>query len=379
MIYLDYNATTPVDPEVLDAMLPYLRYQFGNPSSAHSYGARAKEAIEKARGQVARLLGCSPDEIIFTGSGSESDNHAIKGTAFAFREKGNHIITSMVEHPAVINTCRSLEKNGYRVTYLPVDSFGMVDPGAVRKAITKQTILITIMHANNEVGTIQPIEEIGEIAKSSGITFHSDAAQTAGKIPVMVESLKVDLLTIAGHKFYAPKGVGALFIRQGLWIEPLIHGAGHEHARRAGTENVPGIVGIGKAAEMASATIGESAQRISKMRDRLHRGIQDRLQEVKLNGHPAMRLPNTLNLSFRGLDAASLLERASEVAASLGSACHDTSRELSPVLKAMGIAEQYGFGAVRFSLGRFTSEEEIEKAVDIVAESAAAAQSKGGR
>jgi cysteine desulfurase len=368
LIYLDYNATTPVDPEVLDAMLPYLRDRFGNPSSAHPYGVRAKEAVEEARGQVAELLGCSPDEIIFTGGGSESDNHALKGAAYALRDKGNHIITSLVEHPAVLNTCKSLERNGCRVTYLPVDSFGMVDPRDVRNAITKQTILITIMHANNEVGTIEPIEQIGGIARSRGILFHTDAAQSVGKIPVRVEDLNADLLTVAGHKFYAPKGVGALFIRRGLSIEPLIHGAGHEKARRAGTENVAGIVGIGKAAEIASSTMDESSRRILALRERLHRGIIKRVQDVKLNGHPEKRLPNTLNLSFRGLDGASFLERMSEVAASLGSACHDTSRELSPVLEAMGVGEEYGFGAVRFSLGRFTTEEEIERAVEIIAE-----------
>ena len=370
MIYLDYNATTPIDPEVLEAMLPYLRDRFGNPSSAHTYGVQAKRAVEKARGQMAQLLGCSPEEIVFTGGGSESDNHAIKGVAYALREKGDHIIASQIEHPAVLNTCRFLERSGYRVTYLPVDSTGMVDPQGVRNALTNQTILITIMHANNEVGTIQPIEQIGELARSRGILFHTDAAQSVGKIPARVDALNVDLLTVAGHKLYAPKGVGALYIRRGLSIEPLIHGAGHENARRAGTENVSGIVGMGKAAERASATMEESAQSIRKLRDRLHKGIADRMLDVKLNGHPEMRLPNTLNLSFPGLDGASLLERMSEIAASLGSACHDTSRELSPVLKAMGVGEEYGFGAIRFSLGRFTTEEEIEKAVEIIARKA---------
>jgi len=370
VIYLDYNATTPIDPEVLEAMLPYLRDRFGNPSSAHTYGVQAKRAVEKARGQMAQLLGCSPEEIVFTGGGSESDNHAIKGVAYALREKGDHIIASQIEHPAVLNTCRFLERSGYRVTYLPVDSTGMVDPQGVRNALTNQTILITIMHANNEVGTIQPIEQIGELARSRGILFHTDAAQSVGKIPARVDALNVDLLTVAGHKLYAPKGVGALYIRRGLSIEPLIHGAGHENARRAGTENVSGIVGMGKAAERASATMEESAQSIRKLRDRLHKGIADRMLDVKLNGHPEMRLPNTLNLSFPGLDGASLLERMSEIAASLGSACHDTSRELSPVLKAMGVGEEYGFGAIRFSLGRFTTEEEIEKAVEIIARKA---------
>jgi len=370
VIYLDYNATTPIDPVVLEAMLPYLRDRFGNPSSAHPYGVQAKRAVELAREQVAELLGCSPEEIVFSGGGSESDNHAIKGAAYASRGKGNHIITSMVEHPAVLNTCGFLERSGYRVTYLPVDSSGMVDPQDVLNALTNQTILITIMHANNEVGTIQPIEQIGELAKSRGILFHTDAAQSVGKIPVRLDALNADLLTVAGHKLYAPKGVGALFIRRGLSIEPLIHGAGHENARRAGTENVSGIVGIGKAAEIASATMEESARSVRKLRDRLHKGIADHMQDVKLNGHAEMRLPNTLNLSFRGLDGASLLERMSGIAASLGSACHDTSRELSPVLKAMGVGEEYGFGAVRFSLGRFTTEEEIEKAVEIIAKNA---------
>ena len=372
MIYLDYNATTPVDPAVVEAMLPYLREHFGNPSSGHLYGEENRKAVERSREQVAGLLGCFVDEIVFTGGGSESDNHAIKGVAYSFRTKGNHIITSQVEHPAVLNTCRFLEKNGYGVTYVPVDSFGMVDPEDVKDAITDETILITIMHANNEVGTIEPIERIGEIARSRGILFHTDAAQSVGKIPAKVNDLGVDLLTVAGHKFYAPKGVGALFIRRGLRIEPLIHGAGHEGARRAGTENVPGIVGIGKAAEIASVTIAESSRRICELRERLYQGIREKMKDVKLNGHTEQRLPNTLNLSFRGLDGTALLEHAAEIGASLGSACHDKAREMSPVLRAMGVEEDFGFGAVRFSLGRFTTEQEIDRAITIITKSAGA-------
>jgi cysteine desulfurase len=370
MIYLDYNATTPIDPAVVEATLPYLREHFGNPSSGHLYGEETRKAVEMAREQLAGLLGCFADEIVFTGGGSESDNHAIKGVAYMFRTKGNHIITSQVEHPAVLNTCRFLERNGYRVTYVRVDSFGMVDPEDVKDAITDETILITVMHANNEVGTIEPIEQIGEITRSRGILFHTDAAQSVGKIPVKVTDLGVDLLTVAGHKFYAPKGVGALYIRRGLRIEPLIHGAGHEGARRAGTENVPGIVGIGKAAEIASMTIPESSRHMLGLRERLYQGIREKVKDVKLNGHTEQRLPNTLNLSFRGLDGTVLLEQAAEIGASLGSACHDKTREMSPVLNAMGVEEDFGFGAVRFSLGRFTTEQEVDRAIKIITKSA---------
>lgn len=365
MIYLDYNATTPIDPEVVEAMDPYLRMHFGNPSSGHRFGAKAKTAVEKARGQLAELLGCSEREVVFTGGGSESDNLAVKGIAHTYRYRGNHIITSEIEHPAVINTCKFLERNGYEITYLPVDSYGMVRTDEVRSAITEETILITIMHANNEVGTIQPIEEIGEIAREKGVIFHTDAAQSVGKIPVKVKELKADLLTVAGHKFYASKGVGALYILKGLKIEPLIHGAGHEKGMRAGTENVAGIVGLGKAAEVASATMQNTYSRVFDLRERLYKKLTENIKAVKLNGHPERRLPNTLNISFRGVDGATLLESMEEVAASLGSACHDKARELSPVLRAMGVGEDFGFGAIRFSLGKWNTVDEIDRTFEM--------------
>ncbi|MCL5996597.1 MAG: cysteine desulfurase, partial [Chloroflexi bacterium] len=261
-IYLDYNATTPVDPAVLDAMLPYLKGEFGNPSSSHAYGARAHAAVEEARASLAALLGCSPDEVVFTGCASESDNMAIKGIAEAHRDRGDHIITSQVEHPAVLATCRYLERHGYRVTYLPVDSQGSVDPDDVSRAITSRTLLITVMHANNEMGTVQPIAAIGRVARAHGIPFHTDAAQSVGKIPARMDELAVDLLTVAGHKFYAPKGVGALYIRRGTRLESLIHGAGHEGGRRAGTENVANVVGLGEASRIAARSLGEAGERL---------------------------------------------------------------------------------------------------------------------
>ncbi|MBP1699232.1 MAG: cysteine desulfurase, partial [Deltaproteobacteria bacterium] len=296
-IYLDFNASTPIAPEVADAMKPFLSQHFGNPSSQHWAGIPAKEAVERARQQVAELLECSPDEIVFTSGGSESNNHAIKGVFFALREKGTHVITTQIEHPAVINPCRFLEKFGAEVTFVPVDRHGEVDPQDIQKAITPRTILITVMHANNEVGTIQPIEEISKIARERGIVFHTDAAQSVGKIVTKVDDLTVDLLSIAGHKVYAPKGIGALYIRKGTPIEPLIHGAGHELGRRAGTENVLLIVGLGKACEVAKRYVDDD--RICTMRDRFWKLLQDNFGEkVVLNGHPLHRLPNTLNVSF---------------------------------------------------------------------------------
>ncbi|MEW5814812.1 MAG: cysteine desulfurase family protein [Spirochaetota bacterium] len=365
MIYLDYNATTPIDPDVVEAMLPYLREHFGNPSSGHRFGVETRNAVEKAREQLAELLGCRSQEVVFTGGGSESDNLAIKGIAYTCKGKGNHIITSKIEHPAVSNTCKFLERNGYTVSYLPVDACGMVQTDDVRNAIRKETILITIMHANNEVGTIQPLKEIGELARDKRIIFHTDAAQSAGKIPVSVKELNIDLLTVAGHKFYAPKGVGALYIRNGINIEPLIHGAQHEEGRRAGTENVAGIVGLGRAAEIASFSMEKTYSLVLDLRDRLYKNLIENIEDVKLNGHPHKRLPNTLNLSFRGVDGAALLKHVEEVAASLGSACHDKTRELSPVLQAMGVGEDFGFGAIRFSLGKWNTAVEIDRTVEI--------------
>ncbi len=364
-IYLDFNASTPIAPEVAEAMKPFLSQHFGNPSSQHWAGIPAKEAVEHARQQVADLLQCSPGEIVFTSGGSESNNHAIKGVFFTLREKGNHIITTQIEHPAVINPCRFLEKLGAEVTYIPVDQYGSVDPHDIQRAITPRTILITVMHANNEVGTIQPIEEISKIAKKRGIVFHTDAAQSVGKIATKVDQLGVDLLSIAGHKVYAPKGIGALYIRKGIPIEPLIHGAGHESGRRAGTENVLLIVGLGKACEIAKQYIGDD--RICTMRDRFWKLLQDDFGEkVVLNGHPVYRLPNTLNVSFVGKAGGEILSRLDGVAASTGAACHSGSVELSPVLKAMGISPEVGMGAIRFSLGRTTTIQELERVVHLL-------------
>ena len=364
-IYLDFNASTPIAPEVAEAMKPFLSQHFGNPSSQHWAGIPAKEAVEHARQQVAELLQCSPGEIVFTSGGSESNNHAIKGVFFTLREKGNHIITTQIEHPAVINPCRFLEKLGAEVTFVPVDRYGRVDPQDIQKAITPRTILITVMHANNEVGTIQPIEEISKIARERGIVFHTDAAQSVGKIVTKVDDLRVDLLSIAGHKVYAPKGIGALYIRKGTPIEPLIHGAGHESGRRAGTENVLLVVGLGKACEIAKGHLNDD--RILDLRNRFWKLLQDNFGEkVVLNGHPVHRLPNTLNVSFVGKAGGEILSRLDGVAASTGAACHSGSVELSPVLKAMGISPEVGMGAIRFSLGRTTTIQELERAVQLL-------------
>ncbi len=372
-IYLDYNATTPIDPAVREAMLPYLDEYFGNPSTTHAYGQPVKEAVEHARQQVASLIGATPEEVIFTSGGSESDNHAIIGTALANSHKGKHIITMRIEHPAVLNTCRYLEERlGFKVTYLPVDKYGLVDPEDIRRAITGETILITIMHANNEVGTIEPIAEIGEIARERGILFHTDAAQSCGKITVDVNELKVDLLTIAGHKLYAPKGIGALFIRKGVQIDSLIHGAGQEKGRRAGTENVPYMVGLGKACELARQALSEYGTKVKGLRDRLYQRIVDGLgkDKVHLNGHPERRLPNTLNISIRGIVGDELLSRIPEFAASTGAACHAGSTEPSSVLLEMGLSRELALGALRLTLGRWSTQEEIDTAAKLIVEQA---------
>jgi len=359
-IYLDFNASTPIAPEVAEAMKPFLSQHFGNPSSQHWAGIPAKEAVEHARKQVAELLQCSPEEIVFTSGGSESNNHAIQGVFFALREKGNHIVTTQIEHPAVLNPCRFLEKLGAEATYVPVDRYGSVDPDDIRRAVAPRTILITVMHANNEVGTIQPLEEISKIAKERGVIFHTDAAQSVGKIATKVDELSVDLLSIAGHKVYAPKGIGALYIRKGTPIEPLMHGAGHESGRRAGTENVLLIVGLGKACEIAKRYLSDDS--IRNLRDHFWKLLQDNFgEQVVLNGHPVNRLPNTLNVSFVGKAGGEILARLEGVAASTGSACHAGSVELSPVLKAMGISIEVGMGAIRFSLGRTTTIQELER------------------
>ncbi|MBJ6750054.1 cysteine desulfurase family protein [Geomonas anaerohicana] len=367
-IYLDYNATTPVDPAVVDELLPFLTTHFGNPSSNHPYGRTGKEAVELARGRVAAALGCTPGEVIFTSGGTESDNQALIGTAFANRERGNHIITSAVEHPAVLKPLRWLEEQGFAVTYLPVDGAGMVDPDQVRRAITAQTILVSIMHANNEVGSIQPLSEISTITRERGVLLHSDAAQSVGKVPTLVAQLGVDLLTVAGHKLYAPKGVGALYIRNGVRVAPYLHGAGHEGGLRAGTENVPYMAALGKAMQLAAERIaaGEPVK-IATLRDRLHAQLQELAGGVALNGPEKERLPNTLNVSFEGVVGADLLARLPEIAASTGSACHDGKAELSGVLKAMGLSRAQGFGAVRLSLGRLSTAEEMDRAAALIA------------
>ena len=363
-IYLDYNATTPIDPQVAEAMLPYIHQQYGNPSSGHPLGVASREAVDNARGQLAAMLQCTAGEVIFTSGGTESNNHAIKGVAGAYRHKGNHIITSAVEHPAVLEVCRYLEEKGCEVTYLPVDEYGMVDPQNVEDAIKPNTILISIMHANNEVGTIEPIKAISEIAHRKNVLFHADCAQSVGKIPVSVDELGVDLLSIAGHKVYAPKGIGALYIRDGVQLEKLMHGASHEMGWRAGTENVIEIVGLGRACELISQNFAEYHQHMRELRDRLQTGIGERFADVRINGHPEMRLPNTLSASFPGKEANTMLAAMERVCASAGAACHSDRVEVSSVLEAMAVPMQYAMGTLRFSIGRFTTEDEIDVALD---------------
>ena len=368
-IYLDYNATTPHDPEVIEAMRPFLETEFGNPSSSHWYGIKPKQAVETARRQVAGILNCRPTEVFFTSGGTESNNHAIHGMAKRFREKGNHIITSNFEHPAVLEVCRYLEADGFETTYLPVSKDGLVDPADVERALRPSTILITVMHANNEVGTIQPIAEISRIAKKHGIAMHTDAAQSTGKIPTDVEDLGVDLLSVAGHKVYAPKGIGALYVRSPLEPEKFCFGAGQEMGRRAGTENVLEIVGLGKACEIAQQDLENNMARMKFLRDRLHEGLLSRIFDIRLNGHLQQRLPNTLNISFKGLEANRILEDIGlEVAASAGAACHADSVEISHVLRAMNIPLDWAKGTLRFSVGRMTTEAEIDKSIRVVAD-----------
>jgi cysteine desulfurase len=363
-IYLDHNATTPIAPEVLDAMRPYLEDRFGNPSSAHRYGTVAHQAIEGARAEVAGLLGCEPDSVVFTAGGSEADNLAIKGVALGLLGDGDHIITSAIEHPAVLGACRYLERRlGYRLTILPVDGLGIVDPEDVRRAIEPGTALVSVMHANNEVGTLEPIADIARVAREHGITCHTDAAQSVGKVPVDVDELAVDLLTVTGHKFYAPKGIGALYVRPGTRLDSLIHGAGHEHGLRAGTENVPYIVGLGAACALAAErTRAAAPDQVRRLRDRLHAALRSAVPGLALNGHPEQRLPNTLNVSFPDQDGESLLARTPSVAAATGSACHSGRTEPSAVLMAMGLDAQRALGAVRLSLGHDTTAVDVDTA-----------------
>ncbi len=366
-VYLDYNGTTPHHPEVISAMIPFLQTDFGNPSSGHWFGIAPKKALIKARRQVAELINCDPKEIIFTSGGTESNNWAIRGICSVRQQKGNHIITSSVEHPAVTEVCRFLEKFGFQTTYLPVDEFGRVSITDVEKAIVPQTILITIMHANNEVGTIQPIREISKLAKRNDIAFHTDAAQSCGKVITDVRDLGVDMLSIAGHKLYAPKGVGALYVRSGVELEKFMLGAGQENGKRAGTENVTQIVGLGKACEVAQRDFQENVAGMKRARDRLHEELSAGIDFIKLNGHPEDRLPNTLSISFKDLEANRILEEIGlDVAASAGAACHSDHIQISHVLKAMGVPLNYAKGTLRFSTGRFTTDRDIYRAVDSI-------------
>jgi len=362
-IYLDYNASTPIDPAVAAAMRPFLEEAYGNPSSGHWASTSAKAALENARGKVAALLGCASDEVVFMSGGSEANNLALKGLFFRRCDRPSHVITSRIEHSATIEPCRFLERLGAKVTYVPVDGAGLVDPDDIRGAITRDTFLISIMHANNEVGTIQPIAEIAKIAREHNIPLHTDAAQSVGKIPTKVDELGVDLLSVAGHKVYAPKGIGVLYVRRGIEIEPLIHGAGHESGRRAGTESALLAIALGTACEIAQPWIGMPG--VQRLRDLFWERLRAAFgNQIALNGHTELRLPNTLNVSFVGRVGADILARMPDVAASTGSACHAGEITLSPVLNAMGIAPEVGMGAIRFSLGRGTTQEEIEAVVN---------------
>ncbi len=366
-IYLDYNGTTPLDPEVINTMLPFLEDDFGNPSSSHYYGVRPKKGVEHARRQVASLLGSKSEEIIFTSGGTESNNHAILGIAFALKDKGNHIITSQIEHSAVLEVCKYLERFGVETTYLPVDKDGLVDPAGLEAAIRPETILVTIMHANNEVGTLQAISDLSKIARNRGIIMHTDAAQSVGKIPSKVSDLGVDLLSIAGHKLYAPKGVGALYVRKSTDLSKFCHGAGQENGARAGTENVIGIVGLGKACELAEINLMDSMKKMKNLRDRLYDGLVSKLDNIRLNGHPQKLLPNTLSVSIKGVEANKLLSQIEgEVAASAGAACHAGGVNVSHVLQAMQVPLEWAKGTIRFSVGRMTTIEEVDLAIAVV-------------
>jgi cysteine desulfurase len=369
-IYLDNNATTPLDPRVLDAMLPYLREEHGNAASRnHVYGQRARAAVERAREQVARLLGASAAEIVWTSGATESDNLAIQGIARARRDRGRHVITSPVEHKAVIDVCRFLEREGFEATFLDVDATGRVAPEAVARAIRDDTVLVTLMHANNEIGTLNPIADIGRVCAERGVTFHTDATQAVGKVPIDVEAMGIDLLSLSAHKLHGPKGVGALYVRQKrprVRCSPLVHGGGHEGGLRSGTLNVPGIVGLGAACEIARAEMVEESRRVAHLRDRLWHGLSSRLDGVARNGHPSECLPNTLNVRFDGVEGERLIFMLPDLAISSGSACTTSSLEPSTVLRALGLTDEQVYGSLRFSLGRFTTEEEIDRAVDAV-------------
>ncbi|MBD3258334.1 aminotransferase class V-fold PLP-dependent enzyme [candidate division GN15 bacterium] len=366
-IYLDYNATTPVDPRVAKAMLPYLQDHFGNPSSGHVYGQATRQAVDRAREHVARLIGCETHELIFTSGGTESNNFAIKGAAMARRSKGNHIITSAIEHPAVTEVCRWLQTQDFDITCLPVDQYGQVSVDDVANAIRPTTTLITVMHSNNEVGTLQPVRSIAALARPHGILVHTDCAQSIGKVPLKVGDLDIDLLSIAGHKLYAPKGVGALYIRDGVTLEKLMHGADHEQNRRAGTENVLEIVGLGEAARLIVEKEADFADHLRTLRDQLEQGLRSRFPDIHINGHPTERLPNTCSVSFPGREANQILDRLTGVAASAGAACHSDGVTVSAVLQAMQVPKEIAMGTLRLSVGRFTTEAEIDRAIEELA------------
>jgi cysteine desulfurase len=361
-VYLDYAATTPTDPEVLKAMEPYFFDKFGNASSIHTFGQEAKKAIEDAREKTAVFLGAKPEEIIFTSGGTESDNTAIEGVAYALEKKGNHIISTAIEHHAVSEPCKFLEKKGLRVTFVGVDKYGLVSPDDIKRAITDKTILISVMHANNEIGTIQPIAEIGSIAREAGVYFHTDAVQTVGHIPVNVNELNVDLLSLSAHKFYGPKGVGALYVRKGTRLEPFLHGGDQERGRRASTHNTPGIVGLGEAIELCGLKMAQEASFQAKLRDRIINELAASIPEIYLNGHPIKRLPNNVNFSIKYIEGESILLNLDMlgIAASTGSACTSTSLEPSHVLLAIGLAHELAHGSLRLSLGRWTKEDDID-------------------
>lgn len=365
-VYLDYAATTPCDPEVIKAMEPYFFEKFGNASSMHSFGQEAKKAVEDNRQVLASFLGADPSEIVFTSGGTESNNFAIKGAAYALEKKGNHIVTTVIEHHAVIEPCKFLEKKGFRVSYVPVDKYGLVSTEDIKKAITDKTILISVMHANNEIGTIQPIAEIGKIAKEKGIYFHTDAVQTAGHIPVSVDELNADLLSLSAHKFYGPKGVGALYSRKGTRLERFLHGGDQEKGRRASTHNASGIVGLGKAIELCRDKMEKEAGFQISLRDKLIKEIPNKISEVYLNGHPALRLPNNVNFSIKYIEGESILLNLDllGIACSTGSACTSSSLEPSHVLLAIGLAHEMAHGSLRITLGRWTQEDDVNYLLD---------------
>jgi cysteine desulfurase len=366
-VYLDHAATTPLDPEVLEAMRPYFSVKYGNASSLHSFGEEAKDALEQSRGAVAKAVNASPDEIVFTSGGTESDNLALQGVAMARREKGRHIITTQIEHHAVLHPIEFLQKQGFEVTYLPVDKTGLVDVGRLEKAVRDDTILISVMHANNEIGTIEPIKDVGALARKKGILFHTDAVQTFGKIPIDVKAMNVDLLSMSAHKLYGPKGVGALYIRKGVKLIPMVHGGGHECGIRSGTENIPGIVGMAKAIELAQKDMKDESERETKLRDTLIKNLTS-LKDSWLNGHPAIRLPNNVNVSFRYIEGESILLMLDEngIAVSTGSACSSKSLTPSHVLIALGLKPEEAHGSLRLTLGRQNTEEDIDYVLTVI-------------